>query len=628
MEKNIYKVLLLFLPILTHWACTKEIEPIAASVSPINIKNLDNSSIYKVGSELEFSSAVFNNKKIIWDFGDNSFSSETTPKHIYSRSGTFTVILKAIGDGGSAGVTRTITVLPQLDFTISGGDFEAGTTITTELAPSSNTLGISNLIWSWGDGTPDYTTGVAAKGVHQYAKEGNYTITLSAKFSSNPTPVSMSSKLITIKEVSSRVTKAWSFGGIEEDNANHIVTDLLGNLYVAGYFKGSVKFSDKITYTSKNQTLYVAKYTNTGDLLWIKYFENPSQNEALYPSGLAVGNSGVYISYNNFFNGNTSVKSGILKLNTQTGENLWWKKFTESIYCYSLALDSNEDLYVGGNFYQRFQDGNQYSQGRTGFIMKYKSMSGDKFWGVPRYLSTNVNGFSNIYCIKIGSDNSIFFSGAFDTNIPQNTSITGLIIRSLTSTTSTAGYQTLIGRLDSNGNPLWVKQDGINNSNPEYYSRPTELVLDVNNNIFVLIGLYEGAGLVFDNKSLGLQSTRQNNINYYLMKLKVNGDIDFLKYASESGNASYAMNIDKSGSIITTGWNYISKVSNAGAQIGDEINFLYSNTDAMISFGITSDINNNIFVSGLFKGTITTIKNTTELKSNGDYDCFIIKYGK
>ena len=44
--------------------------------------------------------------KLVWDFGDGNLSTQPSPKHVYAKAGTFTVVLLIID---SANVSRSVT---------------------------------------------------------------------------------------------------------------------------------------------------------------------------------------------------------------------------------------------------------------------------------------------------------------------------------------------------------------------------------------------------------------------------------------------------------------------------------------------------------------------------------------
>jgi len=66
------------------------------------------------GDSVFFTNLSQNATSYSWDFGDNTTSSEENPVHLYSTSGTFTVILTAMNDGESSTFSDLISVSKPL----------------------------------------------------------------------------------------------------------------------------------------------------------------------------------------------------------------------------------------------------------------------------------------------------------------------------------------------------------------------------------------------------------------------------------------------------------------------------------------------------------------------------------
>ncbi|MEI7727836.1 MAG: PKD domain-containing protein, partial [Bacteroidota bacterium] len=60
----------------------------------------------------------------VWEFGDNTTSTDQNPQHTYTSGGAFTVKLTAIGQGGTNSSTKTINIQnpvgPTADFSFTG----------------------------------------------------------------------------------------------------------------------------------------------------------------------------------------------------------------------------------------------------------------------------------------------------------------------------------------------------------------------------------------------------------------------------------------------------------------------------------------------------------------------------
>ncbi len=57
----------------------------------------------------------------LWDFGDETTSTEANPVHTYLLSGTYTVVLTLTGDGGSITATHDVQILPDFLEMLTGG---------------------------------------------------------------------------------------------------------------------------------------------------------------------------------------------------------------------------------------------------------------------------------------------------------------------------------------------------------------------------------------------------------------------------------------------------------------------------------------------------------------------------
>jgi len=66
------------------------------------------------GDSVFFTNLSQNATSYSWDFGDNTTSSEENPVHLYSTSGTFTVILTAMNDGESSTYTDQVSISKPL----------------------------------------------------------------------------------------------------------------------------------------------------------------------------------------------------------------------------------------------------------------------------------------------------------------------------------------------------------------------------------------------------------------------------------------------------------------------------------------------------------------------------------
>ena len=129
-----------------------------------------------------------------WDFGDGSGSTLQHPTHVYSTPGGYTVVLTAIGPGGSvsktaatsitvggsnaiisavrAAVSAVVETPPTTDFTISSTSGIAPLTVNF----TNTTTRASGWLWYFGDGA----TSSEQSPAHTYNSPGTYTAVLTA----------------------------------------------------------------------------------------------------------------------------------------------------------------------------------------------------------------------------------------------------------------------------------------------------------------------------------------------------------------------------------------------------------------------------------------------------------------
>lgn len=59
-------------------------------------------------------------------------------------------------------------------------------------------------------------------------------------------------------------------GGPGRDNGSGISVDANGNIFITGYFSDSCDFGGTILTSNGNRDLFIAKYNNSGNLLWVR----------------------------------------------------------------------------------------------------------------------------------------------------------------------------------------------------------------------------------------------------------------------------------------------------------------------------------------------------------------------
>lgn len=154
-------------------------------------------------------------------------------------------------------------------------------------------------------------------------------------------------------------------------HGNHMTIDDKNNIYVTGYFNGAIKFKNESSISSNGaQDVFVVKFTENGDLVWLRNFGGKNMDLA---RGIAVDkNQNVYVS---------GIFNGTVNLN-----NLNQKK-----------ANADELLVNSGSF-------------SKAFVLKLNS-NGDYQWAVS--LNTDGDGSSSIEEIAPDSKGNLYIVGRF-----------------------------------------------------------------------------------------------------------------------------------------------------------------------------------------------------------------------
>ncbi len=122
-----------------------------------------------------FLSQALNATSYLWDFGDNSTSTETHPSHVYTSGGVYTVKLTATGPLGTATSSKTVTTSapkPIVNFTYYG----ANTPAPSSVSFFGFVLNATSYLWDFGDGS----TSTDLNPSHVYTRGGVYIVRLTA----------------------------------------------------------------------------------------------------------------------------------------------------------------------------------------------------------------------------------------------------------------------------------------------------------------------------------------------------------------------------------------------------------------------------------------------------------------
>jgi hypothetical protein len=354
---------------------------------------------------------------------------------------------------------------------------------------------------------------------------------------------------------------AKQMGSTSYDVGQSITTDSNGDVYVTGYFKGTVDFDPNVgvynlTSLSGGEDIFICKLSAAGNLIWAKQMGGSNPD---YANAIAVDDSGNVYTTGDFWGtadfdpgtGTCNFTSAglydmfVSKLDAD-GNFVWAKQMGGSSYeaGISLALDHNRNVYITGHFKETadFDPGtstyNLTSIGDYDIFVTKLDASGNFLWakqmggiGYDEGNSIAVDGSGNVYLTGDFKETADFNSG---------TGVQVLI--------SAGDADIFISKLDTYGNFLWVFQLGA--SGIDY---GTSIAVDNSGNIHstgafsATADFNPGAG-TYNLPSLG-------GSDIFVSEYDTDGNFIYARrMGGTSDEIAYSIAVDGSGNAYTTGY--------------------------------------------------------------------------
>lgn len=402
------------------------------------------------------------------------------------------------------------------------------------------------------------------------------------------------------------------------DQGRAVTVDSVGNLYITGYFFGTVDFDPGIgifnLVSSGVNDIFISKLDPNGNLLWAK---NIGNSQSQYANAISIDKFGdIYCT--GYFAGPTDFDPGastytlngsgtfILKLDA-SGNFIWAKNITGSSVNvgYSITTDNLGNIYTLGSMIGTtdFNPGtNSYIVNPTGnedtYIIKHDNL-GNFVWVKTIRANNAVKGFS----IITDSLGNIFCSGRFADTVDFDS---GINIYQM----SSINPSSYILKMDNNGNFKWAKKIG---------GEGCYIKIDKYGNIYST-GSFIGTD-DFDPSSNSYNLNSLGNYDIFITKLDSIGDFIWAKSVGDySSDFSYAIDLDSLSNVYITGsfssntldfdpgpgTFSLSTSSNSSYILKLNINgnFIWANnTGNGVGLNLTLDLFGNIFLTGYYSGT-------------------------
>ena len=270
--------------------------------------------------------------------------------------------------------------------------------------------------------------------------------------------------------VGSTLASGFAFGlsGTSTSRGQSVVTDAAGNVYVTGYFQGTVDFDPgpgvwNLT-SAGSDDIYVAKYTAGGTILWARRAGNSNHDQG---NRIAVGADGcVYVT--GFVDGTvgsslviigqpaTTAGSDafVMKLDS-AGNILWDRRLSGS------GIDTSKGIAVAA-------DGSVYTIGRFRGTVDFDpgtgtynlTSAGDYDWYVSKLNSAGNFVWAHAWGgtgdddgrgIGLSADGDVYITGKFLSTVDFDPGPGTLNL------TATDGSHLFFAKLDSAGNLMWAR---------------------------------------------------------------------------------------------------------------------------------------------------------------------------
>jgi hypothetical protein len=404
---------------------------------------------------------------------------------------------------------------------------------------------------------------------------GSSTITFG---STTLTNAGVSSDVFIVKyDGSGNVIWAKRAGGINNEGANGITSDLNGNVYITGWFESPfiVFDSDTLNNTTPGiADIFIAKYDSNGNVIWVR---NPTGTFLDKGNGVSSDSNndlfvtGCFYSSTITFDTITLTRVGtedVFLVKYDSNGNVLWAKSAGGMNTdigNSVANDSYNNSIITGFFQSPDITFGNITLTNTGinnsrniFTVKY-DVNGNVLW------ANGANGSAEGNSIVTDLNNNIYVTGTFysDTIIFGNS----ILI-------NTGFNNIFLAKYDSSGNTLWAKRAG-GESIDFGYSVTTN-----NNNVFVA-GTLVSDTIIFGNTTL----YNYGSGDILILQYDLNGNEGWIRtVGGPSDDYATGISVDTNSNIYITGTYYSNTISfgNTILNNGGQFDFFLANLNGLV----------------------------------------------
>ena len=360
---------------------------------------------------------------------------------------------------------------------------------------------------------------------------------------------------------------AKSFGSTELDSALSIQIDTSDNIYITGYYTGTVSFDGMTVSSNTNSTdIFVCKIDSLGNVLWVQSIGGSGTDFGFSLAVDAIGNSYILNSFDLPIT--LTLNSGSVTFDPQSfndllitkidsNGNIQWAKHLEASFIStpkSIALDNQENLIICGAISDDDtvigqidvdpSSNQQIVMGRSTFILKLDSNG--NYINHVELQSVEIEGV-----ISDINDNAIAY-GTYrhGSTVPEVDFDPSTNVYNITEDTSPfSDFDPFILELDSSLNFIEVTTIAGNGSQTIEKMR-----IDNSGNRYITGYFDKTTDFDPDTGIVNVTST-SNSDDIYIEKFDMNGNFIWVKtFGAGWDDTSFSMAIDNNGDVYSTGY--------------------------------------------------------------------------
>ena len=353
---------------------------------------------------------------------------------------------------------------------------------------------------------------------------------------------------------------ARSTGGTGDDRGNSVTVDASGNVYITGYFQGTVDFDPgQATFNLTSvggADIFVQKLNRGGNLVWAQSMGGAGDDHGQSIVVDAAGNSyiaGAFQETADFDPGSgsfnlTSAGSNdifVVKLDSN-GNFVWARSFgdTSNDEVRGIAVDAAGNVYTTGGFLGTvdFDPGPTSfpltSAGSSDIFVQKLDSDGDFVWA----RAMGGANFSSGMGIAVDAAGNVYTTGFFGGTVDFSSTPEPFNLA------SAGAFDIFVQKLDSDGELVWVRAMGGTNA-----EQGTGIGVDAEGNVYTT-GIYRDTA-DFNPGPETFNLTSAGSWDAFVVKLNNNGNFVWARSTGGAGDdRGLGIAVDPEGNAYTTGW--------------------------------------------------------------------------